>query len=448
MNYSFDTIAAIATPIIPSAIGIIRVSGSNVTRVIEHLFLIKDGIVQERVMNTRYLYANQDKRLDECCFVYYKGPRSFTGEDILEIFTHGSIYVLKEIINKICLINDCRLAKNGEFSQRAFLNGKMPLSKAESIIDIIESNSESSHQIALNQYEGHVYKKIQNLRQQLMTCLEKVEASLEFPDEVGSIQNSNVESSLKTIKNQFETIITTSDYGVIMKKGLTFLIIGKPNVGKSSLLNALSGEERSIVTATPGTTRDYIDITIEYNGTLLSLIDTAGIRETSETIEKIGISYIKKLADTANGYIHVMDIKDTEKTDLPDYINHSKPMINVFNKIDDQNEKVFKNTKSNYYISCKKGLGLDALKKGCLEQFFNQSALEPSEMLSNLRQISELKSANMLIRKCLKNIENKHTLDIVSIDLNEAISSLSNIVGEDFTEELLDGIFANFCIGK
>ena len=448
MHSSFDTIAAIATPLIPSAIGIIRVSGSNVTRVIEQLFLINRDQVKERVMNTRYLYTNQNKRLDECCFVYYKGPRSFTGEDVLEIFTHGSIYILKEIIHEICLINDCRLAKNGEFSQRAFINGKMPLSKAESIIDIIESNSESSHQIALNQYEGHVYKTLQQLRQALMTCLEKVEASLEFPDEVGNIQNSDVKQHLTTIKKQFETIINASDYGVIMKKGLTFLIIGKPNVGKSSLLNALSGEERSIVTATPGTTRDYIDISIEYNGTLLSLIDTAGIRETTETIEKIGISYIKKLADKADGYIHVMNINDTENTELPDYINPSKPIISVFNKIDDQHDTIYENTSSQYYISCKNKVGLDKLKQGCLDQFFDQSAIEPSEMLSNLRQIAELKTANTLIEKCLNNIEQNLTLDIISIDLNEAISSLSNIVGDDFTEELLDGIFANFCIGK
>ena len=443
-----DTIAAIATPPIPSAIGIIRVSGTEVLNILKKLFKINPTNIEPRKIITTYIYTSTNKPIDECCFIFYKNPKSYTGEDGLEIFSHGSIYILKEIISEICKIENCRLAKNGEFTQRAFLNGKISLNKAESIIDIIESNSRNAHEIALNQYQGHVYKKIKEIRQNLMHCLEKVEASLEFPDEVGSIKNTSVENELKITYKHLEKIINNSDYGTLIKKGITYLIIGKPNVGKSSLLNCLSGEERSIISKVPGTTRDYIDITIEYQGIVIQLIDTAGIRDKANEIEKIGIDKIKNLSKNADGYIVVQDTNDS-KDILPNYIDKNKPLINVTNKIDKIKNHQFKNDEpTSYFISCKENIGIDQLKNGMVKLFFDESKFEPLEMLSNIRQLTALKQSFELIDRCLINLNKKKTLDIISIDLRESIHCLSDILGEDFTEELLDEIFKNFCIGK
>ncbi|MEK9727831.1 MAG: tRNA uridine-5-carboxymethylaminomethyl(34) synthesis GTPase MnmE [Candidatus Margulisiibacteriota bacterium] len=446
---SIDTIAAIATPPVPSAIGIIRVSGSSVGLVVQQLFKLQPHKIKPREMVTRYIYSSDGKPLDECCFVMYEGPRSYTGEDVLEIFTHGSIYILNQVIQEICKLDDCRLAKNGEFTQRAFLNGKLSLSKAESIIDIIESNSETSHEIALNQYQGHVYKTIRTFRTELITILEKIEASLEFPDEVGAIQETNVLNELNTIHSELSKIIYNSDYGVLMKKGLKLLIIGAPNVGKSSLLNCLSGENRSIISNIPGTTRDYIDITIEYKGMLINLIDTAGIRETSNEVESMGINKITDLSTSADGFIHVKDATDILDSPLPSEIDTSKPIITVYNKIDQlTSDSTSKKTPNSYNISCKTKAGIQDLKDALLASFFNKKAFEPAQMLSNIRQITALKRTNILINQAINNIRNHQTLDIIAIDIREAIHHASNIFGEDFTEELLDGIFENFCIGK
>lgn len=443
--HSTKTIAAIATPLIPSAIGIIRVSGPDTINVANTLF--KTNILPEnyRKMITSQAYSKNDTILDECCYTFYKGPHSYTGEDVLEIFCHGSIYIVKELLKIITAMPDCVLAKNGEFTQRAFINGKIPLSKAESILDIIESNSEATHSIALNQYTGHVYESISNCREQLLTLLQKVEASLEFPDDVGGIQRETVLKDCSDIIMDLTPIIKASDYGALVKKGLKYLIIGEPNVGKSSLLNKLSGESRSIVSETAGTTRDYIDICIEYNGILITLIDTAGIRETNSDIEKVGINKIKELSASTDGYILVTDCNKDQPFEWPDFLDQSKPIVNVQNKIDQL--KHSKHT-GQLGISCKTGKGLTELKETLISTFIDPSQYEPKQMLCNLRQITALNDAFSYIKEAKKHIETHATLDIVCIDLRDAIESLSDIMGDTFTEELLDGIFSKFCIGK
>jgi tRNA modification GTPase len=442
--HSIKTIAAIATPLIPSAIGILRVSGPDAKNIANRLFKTKITPENYRKMITANAIQENGELLDQCCFVFYKEPNSYTGEDVLEIFCHGSIYIVKELLQTITAMPDCVLAKNGEFTQRAFLNGKIPLSKAESILDIIESNSEASHKIAINQYTGHVYDSISNCRDLTMNLLQKVEASLEFPDDVGGIDTQAVCRNCSAIIETLAPIINASDYGSIIKKGLKYLIIGEPNVGKSSLLNKLSGESRSIVSETAGTTRDYIDISIEYNGIIMTLIDTAGIRETSSNIEKIGIEKIRNLSETADGYILVTDATSNTPFVWPNFLDQTKPIINVRNKIDKSS-----NTPNNMLgISCKTGAGLTELKETLVHTFVDPSQYEPSHMLCNLRQITALNTAYRCIKKAQEHLELKTTLDIVCIELRDSIEALSDIMGDSFTEELLDGIFSKFCIGK
>ncbi len=443
--HSIKTIAAIATPLIPSAIGILRVSGPDAEHIANRLFKTKIIPDNYRKMITANAIQDNGNLLDQCCYVFYKGPHSYTGEDVLEIFCHGSIYIVKELIQTITTMPDCVLAKNGEFTQRAFLNGKIPLSKAEAILDIIESNSEASHKIAINQYTGHVYESISNCRDHTMTLLQKVEASLEFPDDVGGINTEAVSKDCSEIIQYLTPIINASDYGSIVKKGLKYLIVGEPNVGKSSLLNKLSGESRSIVSETAGTTRDYIDISIEYNGIIITLIDTAGIRETSSDIEKIGIEKIKELSELADGYILVTDGTSSKPFVWPHFLDQEKPIINVRNKIDKPSNNY---PNGSLGISCVTGAGLTELKETLVHTFVDPSQYEPNHMLCNLRQITALNNAYSCIKKAQEHIELKTTLDIVCIDLRDAIEALSDIMGDSFTEELLDGIFSKFCIGK
>ena len=445
MNIS-DTIAAIATPLVPSAIGIIRISGPNVSDVIHHCFGKNINELSPKQMN-RGIFIDKDKaELDDCCYVYYKSPSSYTGEDSCEIFAHGSVYILKTMLSSICLIGNCRIAKHGEFTQRAFINGKIPLSKAESIIDIIESNSQTAHDIALNQYKGYVYQTITRCRQKLMQCLEKVEASLEFPDEVGNIKDSTVANDVESINSELVPIIKASDYGSTLKNGLKFVIIGKPNAGKSSLLNALAGENRSIVTNTPGTTRDYIDVSIEYNGVLIQIIDTAGLRDTSNNIEQLGIDKISELSESTDGIIQLMDIQE-DTAPIQTTFGHNKPILQVFNKIDTQ-PTGFKQEPDFHYISCTTKQGIMELKESLITTFISPEDYKPTQMLCNVRQITELNKAKKYIEQTLQRLNENAELDIVAIDIHDAIKCLANITGEDYTEELLDGIFANFCIGK
>lgn len=404
--HSIKTIAAIATPLIPSAIGILRVSGPDAKNVTNRLFKTKIKPNNYRKMITATITQDDGKILDQCCYAFYKGPHSYTGEDVLEIFCHGSTYIVRELLQIITAMPDCMLAKNGEFTQRAFINGKIPLSKAEAILDIIESTSEGSHKIAMNQFTGHVHESISNCRDHAITLLQKIEASLEFPDDVEEIKNQVVSNDCSEIIKILTPIIKASDYGAIIKKGLKYLIVGEPNVGKSSLLNKLSGESRSIVSETEGTTRDYIDISIEYNGIIITLIDTAGIRETSSNVEKIGIEKIKELSVSADGYILVTDGTSSKPFNWPDFLDQTKPIIEVKNKIDLKSSK----TGEQLGISCKTGAGLTELKEMLVNTFVDQSQYEPHHMLCNIRQITALNNAYHYIKKHRNTLNQKQRL--------------------------------------
>ena len=442
-----DTIAAIATPPVAAAIGIVRVSGDQVRTVIQTVFPSLKSFPTPRVMNVASLIDPlSEEIIDECCFAFFEGPRSYTGYDMLEIYCHGSPYICQKVVQIIVAMSGCRLAKNGEFTQQAFVNGKVSLTKAESILDVIESNSQKSHEIALNQYKGAVYNAITSTRDLLMTILQQVEASLEFPDDVGGVDLSSVHTIFQQLLTSLSQISSNSDYGQKVKEGVRYLILGQPNVGKSSLMNCISGENRSIVSNIAGTTRDYIDISIEYKGVLITIIDTAGIRSTDNEIESLGIDKIKELSSQVDGYILVEDVNQTESFELPSFIQSNKPMIRVINKIDTASSS---NQNSKYiYTSCKTLDGINHLKQSLVDQFIQLDKFESDMILCNVRQIASLKEAHQCVNRAYSHLQNGATLDVVSIEIRDAIHQLSNILGDDFTEELLDGIFSKFCIGK
>ena len=449
-----DTIIALATAPLPSAIGIIRISGPKTLELIEATFNVSKSEIKPRYNEYRsFHHPETDALIDDCCFTYFKDQASYTGESSCEIYCHGSMYIIKTIIDILTSFPDCRLAKHGEFTERAFINGKINLTKAESIIDLIESKDEQSHQIALSQYQGSIYKKIIQYRTILMEILQEIEASLEFPDEVGSINSNSISKRITDILSAMQTIIATSDYGQSIKHGLSFLIIGEPNVGKSSLLNCLSGNERSIVSNEAGTTRDYIDITIEYNGIQITFIDTAGLRSTQHSIEAIGINKIEDAAKSTHGTILLLDgskpIPTNAQKIIPSFIDPDKPIIETINKMDILNDANSNrvNQSTVQKISSKENTGIHQLKQACIDQVIDKT-IEPDEMLSNIRQISCLKSAFKILQTIETNINDNWSLDIISIDLRNAINNLSELIGDDFTEELLDGIFSRFCIGK
>ncbi len=442
-----DTIAAIASAPVSSAIGIIRVSGNEVLPIMSTLFNIDTNSIKSRYMYTKNLIdPSTSKLIDNCCFTYFKGPNSYTGNDTLEIFCHGSTFICQKILTVITSLKNCRQAKNGEFTQQAFVNGKIDLAKAESILDIIESNSEKSHQIALDQYKGAVYKQLQETREELMVNLQELEASLEFPDDVGSINVEHIKVSLMNRLKKLKKIKENSDYGQKIKGGIRFLIIGKPNVGKSSLMNCISGEERSIVSNEAGTTRDYLDMSFEYNGILITIIDTAGIRDTSNEIETLGINKIKELSKIVDGYIFVQDINDTGKADIPDFIDDKKPILNVINKVDLSSNKL--KLDGVIYTSCLSKIGINQLKNQLINSIIKLDNFESELILCNTRQIASLNETLECISNAMTLLTNNLTLDVICIEIRDAIHQLSNILGEDFTEELLDGIFSKFCIGK
>jgi tRNA modification GTPase len=435
-----DTIAAIATPLVPAAIGIVRVSGPDVDAVARQFFGTTVAHLTPRMMYTKAITSATNRLIDTCCVVYFKGPHSYTGEDTLELYAHGSPHILRLIITEICAMPNCRLAKNGEFTKRAFLNGKMALPTAESVAAIINATNDRALDIALSQYKGHIYATLTAIRHDLEGCLARIEAAVEFPDDVTDIPS--LLPDLSRINNQLHHIIAASDYGRYSHNGITYLIVGAPNVGKSSLFNQLCGEDRSIVTQTAGTTRDYIDITITYNGYALRIVDTAGYRNTTDPIEERGIQKIHELATTVDAYIHVLDAT-VPPSPLPPNLP-AKPVITVINKIDAVKTPPPLNACP---VSCITPSGITELKNALLAPFDQSNDVDTTSVLSNLRQLSLVTTChNHLTRACQSLAD--HPLDIISIDIRDALNALSDVLGDSITESLLDRIFSEFCIGK
>lgn len=456
----FDTIAAIATSIGEGGISIIRVSGSDALKIAISIFKGKNekSIKEIKSYTMRYGYIidiENKEIIDEVILTYMKGPRSFTAEDTIEINCHGGVIATNRVLQEVIKAG-ARLAEAGEFTKRAFLNGRIDLSQAEAVIDIIRAKTELSMKSAVAQAEGQISQEIKKLRNKLLEIIAHIEATVDFPeDDLEEITSEITESKLSKVTLEIENLLNSADQGKILKDGLATVIVGKPNVGKSSLLNTLLMEKRAIVTDVPGTTRDVIEEYMNLDGVPIKIIDTAGIRATEDFVEKIGVERSKEKIKEADLIILMLDASrelDSEDIDIMNFIKDNKYIVllnksDLPNKINKLDLKVL-NSQYIIGVSAFTGEGINILKSTIKQLFFKGEITADSAMITNLRHKQALLRAKESCKFALEALKNTYAIDLASIDVRNAWFSLGEITGETIEEDIVDKIFSEFCIGK
>lgn len=457
---STDTIAAIGTALSNSGISIIRISGKDSLNIIRKIFVSNSKIMPNNIIYGKIV--ENGKVVDTVLVSYFKNPKSYTGEDVCEINCHGGVQITREIL-QLVLANGARLAEPGEFSKRAFLNGKMDLTKAEAVINLINSKNTTQARIAANNLEGDLYKKIKEVREELIELMAHIEVSVDYPEyDYDEVENDNVISLLNKKIIEINNILSTYEQGKYIKDGVNVVILGKPNVGKSSLLNTLSRSQKAIVTEIPGTTRDVIEERINIGNIILNLSDTAGIRKTDDFVEKIGVKRSIEKIDEADLVIYLLnvesDIDDEDKEILSKIQNKGIKLITVINKIDKGQKLKFdgilnelKQFGVNEVIkmSVLNNEGIDELKNK-IEEIFNTNDLdfENELIITNERHRDLLNKSKEYLEVAKKEIEDNEPIDIVSIVIKNATKSLGEIIGADVNQDIVNKIFEKFCLGK
>lgn len=447
-----DTIAAISTPLATGAISIIRMSGLESIEIANKIFKGKDLTkVADHTINYGHIYDG-DELIDEVMVSVMYGPNSYTAENIVEINAHGSIASAKKILN-LLLKNGCRLANPGEFTERAFLNGRIDLLEAESVMDIIDAKSEKSLSIAVNKLSGSTSNKIKDIRKKITEIETNIEVNIDFPeyDDIEILSNEIIKPKLIVIKKELNTLLNNSRDSRIINEGIDTVIIGKPNVGKSSLLNSLLEEEKAIVTDIPGTTRDIVEGKIDINGVRLNLIDTAGIRDTDDVVESLGVKKSLELINKASLIIYVMnyntEISKEEKSILERIKN--KNYIIIVNKIDLEKNIDDSNLKNVIYMSTIKNVGIEELKNKINEMYeLDKIDIKDFNYVSSAKNISLIEKSIESINKSINAINDGMPIDIVEIEINSASEYLGDILGINYKEDLFNQLFSNFCLGK
>lgn len=449
-----DTIAAISTTVGVGAISIIRVSGEDSIKIVNKIFKEKD---LEKVESHTIHYGHiiyKDEIQDEVLVTIMKSPKTFTTEDVVEINCHGSIAVTKKIL-EILLTLGCRLAEPGEFTKRAFLNGRIDLLEAEGVMDLINSKSESEKKLALNQIGGKVSNLIKNLRQKILEVLANIEVKIDYPEyeDIEDVTYNDLNNNIAEVEEEIKRIIKESENGKIIKEGIKTAIIGRPNVGKSSILNNLLEEEKAIVTDIEGTTRDTVEGSIVINGIILDLIDTAGIRKTEDKVESIGVNKSLQTIEKADLILFVLNNNEqlTEyDKEILEKIKEKNHII-IINKIDLENKLEINQLKEENIvkISALKDNNLEELKNKIIEMY-NLEELESKDAtyLTNARGLSLLKQAQDIISDIKEGIETEQPIDMIEIDLKRIWELLGEITGETYHEELINQLFSQFCLGK
>ena len=456
----FDTICGIATPLGEGGISIIRVSGSDSLKVINKIFKGKNSsdILDMKSYTMRYGYIcdiDSKVEIDEVIISYMKGPRSFTAEDVVEVNCHGGVVSTGRVLEEIIKAG-ARIAEPGEFTKRAFLNGRIDLSQAEAVMDIIRAKTDLSMKSAVMQSNGALSKEIGKLREYMLNTLALIEYSVDFteddeePDETIPIR---VQEQLTVAIEDMKKLLDGANEGRIIRDGLKLAIIGKPNVGKSSLLNCLLKEKRAIVTDIPGTTRDIIEEFISLDGIPVKITDTAGIRETEDEVEKIGVEKSREKIDEADLVVLMLDSSrplEDEDREIIKKVKDKKYVVlmnknDLEKKISDEDIKELKNI---IYISAKTGFGIDELKKKVKDLFFNGEVDSESMIISNNRHKQALYRALENCEEALDRVKSNEYLDLISIYVTSALKALGEITGSELEEDLINKIFSEFCVGK
>ena len=454
-----STIAAISTAPGIGGIGIIRMSGKESFSILEKIFKPKSEKIMPKGYNIQYgnIIDNENgKIIDEVLVSYFIEPKSYTTENMCEINSHGGTVILKQIL-ELCIKNGAKLAEPGEFTKRAFLNGRIDLSQAEAVIDVINSKTEIEAETAEKQLEGYLSSKIREIRDIGISLMSDIEASIDYPEyDVEDVTREKLENELNSIKNKLEELENSFKNGKLIKEGIKTAIVGKPNAGKSSLLNAMLKEERAIVTEIAGTTRDTIEEYIDLQGIPLKIIDTAGIRKADNEVEKIGIEKSKKAIKEADLVIAIFDGSkglDEEDDEIIDLIKNKIAII-VLNKEDlkKPNEETMKKINLGKPI-----INISALKLTGIEDIYNEItkmfetekiAANSALVITNIRHKQAIEKAKENVCKALKTINDKMPIDIIAIQIKDILEELGTITGESVTEDIIKDIFAKFCLGK
>ena len=448
-----DTIVAISTSLGVGAISIIRVSGKKAINIVNKLFS-KDLSKKESHTVTYGYIKDKDEIIDEVLVTIMKAPKTFTCEDVVEINCHGGIATTKKVLS-LLLNNGCRMAEPGEFTKRAFLNGRIDLTQAEAVMDLINTKSDNARKIALSNLTGSTTNKIKELRKQISDILTNIEVNIDYPEyldiEVMTIEK--VKDIITKISLEIDKLIKNSKNSDFIRNGIDIAIIGRPNVGKSSILNKLLGEEKAIVTDIPGTTRDIVEGIVNLDGLLLNLIDTAGIRESIDTVEKIGIEKSKQSIEKADLVILVLN--NNEKLSKEDLelikLSKNKKLIIVINK-NDLSSRIDKEALKNYIVVESNTInedGIDKIKDKIKELFdIGNIEIKDFNYVTNTDSIKKLEECKKLVQKIEKDINNNVPIDMIEIYLKNIWQLLGEIIGEVYTDELLDDLFKNFCVGK
>ncbi|GGZ17210.1 tRNA modification GTPase MnmE [Echinicola pacifica] len=451
-----DTIIALATPQGVGAIAVIRLSGKDAIQLTNAVFRGKDLEKQESHTIHFGTIRDGDTIIDEVLVSLFIAPKSFTKENVVEISTHGSSYIINRVL-KLFISKGARPAKAGEFTQRAFLNGQFDLAQAEAVADLIHSDSEAAHQAALHQMRGGFSGEIKNLRDQLVHFASMIELELDFGEEdVEFASRQDLHLLVEKLLRVVEQLIGSFDLGNVIKNGVPTVIAGKPNAGKSTLLNALLNEEKAIVSDIAGTTRDLIEDEINIGGVIFRFIDTAGLRETTDTIEAIGVSRTQEKMKTASLILYLFDLSDTDLIEINRDINKLEnlgvPFVKVANKIDRANDQFISDLKRNHpdtiFISAGKKENLDELSHKILELVNLDKFKTGNTVVTNIRHYDSLVKTRDSLLDVLSGIDNEITNDFMAMDIRRSLYFLGEITGEITTDDLLANIFSKFCIGK
>ena len=448
-----DTIAAISTSLGVGAISIIRVSGDEAINIVNKIFKGKDlNKVKTHTIHYGYI-IDQEKLIDEVLVTVLLGPKTFTKENVVEINAHGGIATTNRIL-ELLLSNGCRLADPGEFTKRAFLNGRIDLTQAEGVMNLINAKTEKARLIALNEVKGNVSNLIRNLRQQILEILANIEVNIDYPEyeDIEVVTNEKLISKIKDIEDELKRILNESRNGKILTEGITVSIVGKPNVGKSSLLNKLLDEEKAIVTDIEGTTRDCVEGTLNINGVLFRFIDTADKRKTDDIVESIGVKKSLELIEQAQLVIYLLNNNEELTEDDLQILNNvmTKNHIVVVNKIDLKTKLDYNKLPKDFIqMSIANNEGIDTLKNR-IKDLFNLEQFETNDLtyLTNSKNIAIIKQCLEKIDDINQGIKTNIPTDIIEIDIKEIWNLLGSIIGETYEDELIDQLFSQFCLGK